>query len=339
MKVAVVWNRSRKGVINRFGQPCPEKYGKKTVDLIIGAIREGGHEVELFEADRRLCSKLMVYMPPDENGQPTGIVFNLAYGIQGECRYTHLPAMLEMAGVPYTGSSPMGHALALDKVVTKILLQHAGVPTPKFRVLPETNQNTKGLRFPLIVKPRHESTSYGLKLVQNETELDEAVKYIVEQYQQEALVEEYIDGREFCVGILGNENAEILPIVETDFGNRELKLNTWDDKYHKSLAEPEKVCPAPINEDLAKRLQEISLATFRACHCKDYSRIDIRVDKDGNPFVLEINSMASLGSGGSYVYSAKVAGLNFNSLINKILEVTSERYFGQTADKAFAVTN
>ncbi|MBX7170802.1 MAG: ATP-grasp domain-containing protein [Pyrinomonadaceae bacterium] len=337
MKVAVVWNRSKKGVINQFGQPCPEKYGKKTVNLILEALREGGHEVELFEADRRLFSKLLVYMPPDENGQPTGIVFNLAYGIQGECRYTHLPAMLEMAGVPYTGSSPMGHALALDKVVTKILLQHAGVPTPNFRVMSKTDKNADGLKFPLIVKPRHESTSYGLKLVSNEAELNEAVTNIVEQYQQEALVEEYIDGREFCVGILGNENAETLPIVETDFGTREVKLNTWDDKYHKSEAEPQKVCPAPIEESLAEKLREISMRTFNACHCKDYSRIDIRVDKDGNPFVLEINSMASLGAGGSYVYSAKIAGYDFNSLINRILTVTYQRYFGDNSIKVTAI--
>ncbi len=97
----------------------------------------------------------------------------------------------------------------------------------------------------MVVKPRHESSSFGLKIVHNEVELDKAVDDIVKLYQQEALVEEYVDGREFCVGILGNEHAVTLPIVEIAFGERELKLNTWDDKFHKSLAEPEKINPRP----------------------------------------------------------------------------------------------
>lgn len=255
-------------------------------------------------------------------------MLNLSYGIQGDCRYAHVPGMLEMAGIPYTGSSPLGHALALDKVVTKILMEDIGIPSPNYRIVSSPNWKVEGLRFPLIVKPRHESTSYGLHFVSDGNELEKAVLEVLTQYQQDALVEEYIEGREVCVGLLGNDPVELLPLVELDFHGRDLHALTWADKYHKSPDEPEKICPARLCKDLADRLCQMSLATFRACRCKDYARVDIRIDQFGNPFMLEINSMASLGPGGAFVLAAEKAGYSFQALISRILEVACQRYFG-----------
>ncbi|MDB6029176.1 MAG: hypothetical protein JWM68_5399 [Verrucomicrobiales bacterium] len=335
MKIAVVRNRSHEGVINRFGQPCPEVYGKKAVQMTMDSLRSGGHTVEVFEGDKTLFAALQEFMPPDAKGQPTGMVFNMGYGIQGNSRYTHVPAMLEMAGVPYTGGGPLGHAISLDKVVTKIQMRDAGVPTPNYKVMNSAASiDDSGLRYPLIVKPRHESTSFGLRLVEKREQLREAVEAIVSTYRQDALVEEYIDGREIAVALLGNEPMEFLPLVEFDFGNRALKAVTWDDKYHKQPDEPTKVCPAPVDEKLAERLRAISLATFRACHCKDYSRVDIRIDPAGNPFVLEINSMASLGTGGAYVMAATKAGYTYSALVNRILDLAHQRYFGTPAPRS-----
>src|SRR5262249_14395068 len=246
MKVAVVRNRDFEGVINRFGQPCPERYSEQSVQPVVEALSENGHDVTLLEADKSLLSELEEFMPPDAEGLPTGMVFNMAYGIQGEGRYTHVPAMLEMAGVPYTGSSPLGHALALDKVITKTLIQKVGVPTPNFRVMSKPGESIESLRFPLVVKPRHESTSYGLHLVYNLDELDAAVRSVITDYEQDALVEEYIEGREICVAMLGNDEMEFLTLVETDFGDRNSRLITWADKFHKRADEPEKICPAQI---------------------------------------------------------------------------------------------
>jgi len=335
MKVALVRNQVKTdGVINRFGQVCPEAYGKRTVQMVIDGLRSAGHTVEVFRADKTLLAELERYMPPDAAaGRPTGMVFNMAYGIQGECRYTHAPAMLEMAGVPYTGSSPLGHALALDKVVTKILMRDAGVPTPAFQVMRRPETIAEGLHFPLIVKPRHESTSFGLRLVRRPEELADAVQAAVAKYEQDALVEEYIDGREVCVGLLGNDPVECLPVVELDFGGRDLRAMTYDDKYHKRPDEPRKICPASVSEPLAARLRLLALATFRACHCKDYARVDIRIDPAGNPFVLEINSMASLGPGGSFVLAAQHAGYTHPALVCRILDVAHERYFGTPAPR------
>jgi len=335
MKVAVVRNRVKSdGVINRFGQVCPESYGKSTVQKVVEALQAAGHTVELLRADKSLLAELERFMPPDAaTGRPTGMVFNMAYGIQGECRYTHAPAMLEMAGVPYTGSSPLGHALALEKVITKILTVAAGVPTPRWQVMRCPEKKAEALRFPLVVKPIHESTSFGLHLVRDQEELAAAVHAVVTKYEQDALVEEFIGGREVAVGLLGNNPPECLPLVEMDFGGRDLRAMTYDDKYHKRPDEPAKICPAPLDEALAGMLREMALATFRACHCKDYARVDIRIDPEGRPLVLEINSMASLGPGGSFVLAARHAGYEHAALVTRILDVAHERYFGVPAPR------
>jgi D-alanine-D-alanine ligase len=326
MRVAVVRNRETSGVINRFGQACPEVYANKTIKSVVDALRARDHTVAEFEGDKTLLAELEPFLTSNAGDGPGGLVLNMAYGIQGESRYTHVPAMLEMAGVAYTGSGPLGHAIALDKVVTKDLLQHAGIPTPAYSVMRRPSETSSGLRFPLVVKPRHESTSYGLRLVSNRSELADAVSAVIAQYKQDALVEEYIDGREICVALLGNHDMEFLPLVEADFGVRQTRLVTYEDKYHLNSVEPDKVCPAPIDEALAKKLRDISLACFRACYCKDYARVDIRIDRSGNPYVLEINSMASLGARGSYVCAALAAGYTYESLVNRILEVALERY-------------
>ena len=328
MKIAVVQNRSRLGVNNKFGLKCFERYGKRTISSVEDALRRNGHEVILCEGDNTLLATLQAFMPADPQQNPTGMVFNMAYGIQGNCRYTHVPAMLEMAGVPYTGSSPLGHALSLDKVITKRLLREAGIPTPNFRVLGSPEDSTEGLRFPVVVKPRHESTSFGLQLIGDPAAVGPAVEAIVDKYRQEALVEEYVAGREVCVALLGNDDGtEVFPLVEQDFGDRQLDLVTWDDKMHKVSTEPKKICPASLPEAVAAQLHDIALGTFRACQCQDYARVDIRLDAEMNPFVLEINSMASLGPTGSYVLAAEIAGYSFDALIARILDVAHRRYF------------
>jgi D-alanine-D-alanine ligase len=331
MRIAIVHNTVCDTTINSFGKPSPESYANKTIQRVADALRKSGHEVVTVSGDISLFAMLERFMPPAIRGterQPSGIVFNMAYGIQGACRYTHVPAMLEMAGVPYTGSSPLGHALALDKVITKHLIQAAGVPTPAFKVFAGPGQSIDGLRYPMIVKPRHESTSYGLQLVNCREALDAAVAAVVERYQQEALVEEYIDGREVCVGLLGNDLMEFLPPVELDFRGREVRLMTWEDKYHRREDEPEKICPAILTNELLTQLNRLALATFHACHCNDYARVDFRIDAAGRPHVLEINSMVSLGEGGSFVKAATAAGYNYATLIQRIVMVTTERYFG-----------
>ncbi|MBB4232838.1 D-alanine-D-alanine ligase [Rhizobium mongolense] len=295
---------------------------------MVAALQEGGHEVLLCEGDKGLLPTLEQFMPPDPQARPSGMVFNMAYGIQGEYPYTHVPAMLEMAGVPYTGSSPLGHGLAHDKVITKRLIRDRGLPTPNFRVMRRGTESTGDLRFPVVVKPRKESTSRGLQLVHEPARLRQAVKVIVTQYSQDALVEEYIEGREISVALLGNDELELLPLVEQEFGDRETRLVTWEDKMHMAVAAPQKICPAQIGSRLATMLRDMSVATFRACQCRDFGRVDFRIDRTGQPFVLEANSMPSFDMRDSYMLAATTAGHSFSSLVNHILNVAHTRYFG-----------
>ncbi|RWJ01195.1 ATP-grasp domain-containing protein [Mesorhizobium sp.] len=327
MRVAVVWNHDNSGVINRFGKPRTEFDDRETVESVMAALQEGGHETLLCEGDKGLLTRLERFMPPDAQAHPSGIVFNMAYGIQGECHSSHVPAMLEMAGVPYTGSSPLGHGLALDKVITKRLIRDGGVPTPNFRVMRHGTESADDLRFPVVVKPRHESNSLGLQLVHEPAQLRQAVEVIVTQYAQDALVEEYIEGREICVALLGNGELEVLPLVEQDFGDRETRLMTWEAK-NIAVAAPQKICPAQIGSNLATILRNISVAAFRACQCRDYARVDLRIDRCGQTFVLEINSMPGLSTTSSYGLAATTTGHSFSSLVNRILDIAHTRYFG-----------
>lgn len=329
MRIAVVRNYDHRGVINRFGQPCPEEYDLDgAAEDVLAALQEGGHEALLYEGDKGLIAELERFMPPDSQARPSGIVFNMAQGIQGEYRYTHVPAMLEMAGVPYTGSSPLGHVLAQDKILAKRLLRDGGVPTPNFRVMRSGAESTGDLRYPLVVKSRLEECSLGLQLVHEPAQLKQAVEGIVTRYGQDALVEEYIAGREVYVALLGNQELEVLPLVERDFGDRETHLYTYEDKHSNTAAPLREICPAPVGSSLAALLREVSVAAFRICQCRDFARVDIRIDRSGQPFVLEINAMPAINRGSTYALAARSAGHNYSSVVNRILDEAHTRYFG-----------
>ncbi|KAB2952708.1 ATP-grasp domain-containing protein [Heliorestis acidaminivorans] len=328
MKIAIVYNRDSQAVINLFGIPNREKYGLKTIQMIRDAIKQGGFQVKTFEGDKNLISNLEDFMPSVISGERPGLVFNLSYGIQGRARYTHVPGILEMLGIPYVGSGPETQAIALDKVVTKVILMHKGLPTPRFCVLEKADSPlTEDLSYPLIVKPKDESISLGLRIVHNEEELRAGVANIYEMFQAPTLVEEYIEGREINVGLLGNDPVQALPPVELDFGEGE-QIFSYEDKMEISGRKVRKICPANLSEAEIERLQKLAIDAFKALGCFDAARVDFRLDKDGNPYILEINSLPSLGENASYVFGAQHIGLDYNALVNKLVEVAAQRYFG-----------
>ncbi|MFH1724318.1 MAG: ATP-grasp domain-containing protein [Elusimicrobiota bacterium] len=328
MRIAVVFNRDSKKVINLFGVPNREKYGLANIRRILDALKAGGHQAKAFEGDKDLIDTLGAFMPRVLKGERPGMVFNLSYGIQGQARYTHVPSILEMVGIPYVGSGPLAHSLALDKVVAKMLFRQHGLPTPDFAVIQDLGADLPELPFPLIVKPKNEAVSFGLRIVRNKDELREGAEAIVSKFAQPALVERYIEGREINVGVLGNSPAEALPPAELVFGTEGPPIYTHEDKTRKSGREIGVVCPAELTEELAARAKELGLKAFSALGCYDCARIDMRLDKEGNLFILEVNSLPSLGEHGSFVEGAKAAGLDFTALINRLVEVASARYFG-----------
>jgi D-alanine-D-alanine ligase len=326
MKVAIIYNEDLTGVINQFGVQNKEVYNPKTVKGIAESLEKGGHNVRIVDGNMHIIEKLHEFMPRVIEGERMGMVFNMAYGIQGESRYTHLPSMLEMLGIPYVGSGPEGHALALDKVITKIILQKYNLPTPDFWVFSRDDEDMSAVHFPAIVKPKMEAVSYGLRVVNTKTELQEAVHFVVSEFNQQALVEQFIRGREFCVGLLGNGDPEVFPVLEIDLEGDPDAIQTVFDKRKSPRG---KICPAQIPQKLADEMIRLSKETFKALGLRDFARVDIRMDEDEHIYILEINSMASLGLTGAYVNAAKVAGYDYTRVVNKILEVASVRYFSE----------
>jgi len=329
MKIAVVYNRDSQNVINLFGLPNREKYGKEAIQRIIDGLKKYKHQVKAFEADKDLIRNLENFMPRVVKGEHPGIVFNLSYGIQGQARYTHVPSILEMVGIPYVGSGPLAHSLALDKVVAKMIFLHHDLPTPAFSVLSSPDFQMPDLPYPLIVKPKNESVSMGIKVVKNDDELREAAQNIFDNFSnQPVLVEQYIEGREINVGLIGNNPPETLPPCEIIFGKKGPQIYTTEDKKGESGREIRWRCPAPIGDDLTKRAQEIAQKAFSVLGCYDAARADMRMDKEGKLYILETNSLPSLGEHGSYVIAAEQVGLDFPALVNRLVEVASARYFG-----------
>ncbi|HBH11953.1 MAG: D-alanine--D-alanine ligase domain protein [Clostridiales bacterium 38_11] len=329
MKVAVIYNLESQAVINHFGRPCQEQYSQETINDIKNSLAKGGHQVFAFEGDKHIIEKLEHFMTPAISGQISGMVFNLCYGIQGKGRYMHIPGVLEMMGIPYVGSAPDTHALAMNKVVTKIIIEKKGLPTPKFTVMERSDSDMRAdMQYPLIVKPKDETSSLGLRKVTNEAQLRKGVKAIFDAFTTQTLVEEYIDGREINVGLLGNNPVVALPPVELLF-KEDPRIFTFEDKYNISGRKVDKICPALLSKDETVKIQQLAIDTYNAVGCLDFARVDIRLDKEGNPYVLEINSMPGLNRDSSLVIAAKNKGLDFTAFINRLVEVAHERYIDQ----------
>lgn len=329
MQIAVVHNINQSGVINQFGRLNKEMYYRDEIDLFIANLEKRHRNVQEFDGDKFLFQNLESYFHAlIKDSKPDVIVFNLAYGIQGNSRYTHIPAMLELAGIPYTGSGPLAHSIALDKEMTKRILLQAGIPTLDFIVIEQKtdliNLQLDGLKFPLIIKPKDEAGSFGISVVYDKDELLENIESTLKAYNQALIVEEYVDGRELNVGLLGNgQDVEAFSPVEIDFRNSGHKFQSATGKKDCSYGH---ICPADIPESLSKRLRDLAIQTFTLLKCCDYARVDFRLDADMNPYVLEINSMASIHEKGSYFYGAQEAGFDYQGMVNKMIEVALNRY-------------
>lgn len=330
MKVAVIYNKGEEkdtDVINVFGMQTKERYSSRMAEMVASALEKGGHNVRILDGNMQIIDELQNFMPKVVRGERPGMVFNMAYGIQGQSRYTHLPAMLEMLGIPYIGSGPSGHAVALDKVLSKILFLQHKLPTPPFWVFSDGEEDIGEVQYPVIVKPKMEAVSFGLCVVDNAADLKEAIKNISREFGQQVLAEVFIPGREFCVALLGNgATLETLPIVEIDLQGDPNAIQTVYDKTQKPLG---KICPADVPPDVNEQLCGLAKKSFNSLGLCDFSRVDFRMDENNSLHILEINSMASLNLSGSYVLAANADGMDFTVLINRMLDIAAIRYFGE----------
>ena len=335
MRVALACNLIRPAML--AGRPLDtvaELDCEETIRALEAALRSSGHEVVRIEADAGAPAALA------RSG--VGIVFNVAEGLLGESRESLIPAICEVLDLPYTGSGVLTTAMCLDKSVAKTLLRAHGVLTPRGQVFVDPHAPLDpSLEFPLIVKLAREGSSMGLSrrsIVDDESALRERIAALVATYGGPALAEEFVAGREFTVGVLGNDVLEVLPIVEVVFSHpRGINVFQPDEPLVRMAASmgraPEwdaddghdVVCPAKIDDGLARRIRETVCGAFRALGCRDWCRIDLRLGDDGRLYVLELNPIAGLDPSYLLPRAAAVAGYSYDALITRILDLALAR--------------
>lgn len=263
------------------------------------------------------------------------IIFNLCEGIDGNVMgETWVPAFLDIFGIPYTGSNSFTLALCLDKGKTKDILMANSIPTPPYQVFTNISERiSTDLNFPLIVKPVHEDASVGITLdsvVHDEAQLMQRIEHVLDNYCQPALVEEYIEGREINVAIIGNGgHISILPFSEIlfDYDDDTARVVDYEAKWiddSRTYGRTRGVCPASLPPGVEKRIREYAVKAYELTGCQDYARVDFRLRED-IPYVLEVNPNPGINVDSGFVRSAKASGLDYEGLIRNILNAAVKR--------------
>ncbi|MBI4872275.1 MAG: ATP-grasp domain-containing protein [Candidatus Riflebacteria bacterium] len=336
MKLALVYNQKKSAPAATEGPSEPQaddKYAEwdtpETIQAVATALATR-HRVSLVEADEAAFERLRKDRPD--------LVFNMAEGLHGASREAQIPALLEMLDIPYTGSDPLTLAICLDKSRTKEVLAYHKVPTPAFQVVESTDEPIR-VKLPCLVKPLFEGSSKGIfddSLARDRTSLRSAVRRVLERYHQPALVERYLSGREFTVAMLGNgERQRILPIVEICFDSLPSHVNPiysfeakwiWD-----TTEQPLEIfrCPAQLDDALEERIHEVCRRTWRVLRCRDWCRIDLRLDEKGEPHVLELNPLPGIlpnpADNSCFPKAARTAGISYDQLLLSVVDAAAER--------------
>lgn len=292
-------------------------------DNLAEAIIGLGHKFEHFLADQCLYDKLISFDP--------NLVFNRSNRENSDRRLAFAPQLLDVLSIPYTGPNAENCVTAYDKCLTKIILQNITIPTPRFALIddPKDIQIPDNLSFPLLVKPVMGGSSLGIEgenLVFRKDSCQTICSNLMKNFNRPVIIEEFLNGREFTVGILGNEPPEALPILEfINISDGDYHFRSFTSKMVLSKHE-KKSCPALISKQEKNEIITVALRAYEALGCRDYARLDIRLNSDHTPHVLEVNAFPSLLSGGSsFALMAEVAGLSFMDLIDKILNIAINR--------------
>ncbi|MBI4284993.1 MAG: D-alanine--D-alanine ligase [Chloroflexi bacterium] len=329
MKVGLAYDL-KEAVALTAGQPedALEEYDSpKTIALIAAALDLQGHSVVKLGGGREflqnvLCAKV-------------DIVFNIAEG-RGHfrSREAQVPAVLEMLGIPYTGSDPLCLAICLDKPLSKKIVSDAGVLTPKWHVV-KSKEDLRGtslladIAFPAIVKPAWEGSSKGVRLnsvAETPEQAAAIVTRLLDAYEQPVMAEEFIAGDEVTVGMVGNSPPSVLGMMQILPRHRQ-----WHFVYSvevkrdwQNLVDYE--CPPHLPATTLQQIEEASLKAFRALECRDFARLDFRIDAKGVPYFLEINPLPGLGDYSDLVIMALKMGWRYEGLIGAVVNAALERY-------------
>ena len=342
-RIAVVYNHSGEDIYEKIREVDPDSLGfKPEYDIkvatvteeyaaIANALKEQGYKVDLINIKEniQILIDLLKKNPPD-------VVFNLIEFYRDDPSLEHLVAgLFALYGVKFTGSGPFTLALCQRKGMTKQLLLANNVPTPRFKLLSEPKLPRRhGLHYPIIVKPSREDASSGVdkgSVVYDLEQLIERVKKTFEEYNAPILVEEFIEGRELHVSVIGNDPPEVLPMIEIDFSelpSDHPNIISYDAKWNplvESFHRVHSVCPAKLSKRLEKKVKTVAHEAYKITGCKDYARLDIRIRKDNRVFVLEVNPNPDLTVGVSFMESAEQTGLSFGKTLSKIVECALSR--------------
>ena len=303
----------------------------RTIEALTRAIESYGHQVQHLEATPDFPRTLM------QAG--VDLVFNIAEGIRGRNREAQVPSLCELLGIPYTGSDSATLSLCLDKGLAKRILAQHDIDTPRWQVLVTGKEKLKAFRYPVIVKPNAEGTSKGItgkSVVDDEAGVRAAARELIERYQQPALVEEYISGREFTVGLLGERRPRVLPPMEIIFLKQSARP-VYDYTCKQDWQSHVKyVCPAEVTKEELKAIEKVSRATFMALDCRDVARVDLRLTAEGKVFVIEVNPLPGLTPDYSDLcLIANGAKIDYRTLIGEILSggMKRSRERGERSDR------
>jgi D-alanine--D-alanine ligase len=313
LKVGLAFNMKRSDTTSDDSEA--EYDSPRTIEAITQAIEGYGHQVIPLEATGDFPRALLA--------SDVDLVFNLAEGIRGRNREAQVPSLCELMNIPYTGSDPATLSLCLDKGLGKRLLREQGIETPSFQVLVTGREKLRPFRYPVIVKPNAEGTSKGItrkSVVDDEAGVRAAARELIDRYDQPALVEEYISGREFTVGLLGDRRPRVLPAMEVIFLRTTARpVYDYECKQHWEQ-HVRYECPANLTKEQERTMERVSRATFMALGCRDVARVDLRLAPDGRIWVIEVNPLPGLTPDYSDLcLIANGTGIDYKTLIGEIL--------------------
>lgn len=350
-KVLVLWNFVGEDVYEMLKAQGPQPLAWKPDQLAsqvetvaeeihaIGAmLKELGYRVKSVNIEDdfdRLLGAIRAYEPD--------VIFNLVEWFNNDQAHEpYVAGLYELLRVPYTGNTPMCLATCQRKFRTKVLLEAAGLPTPAYFLVEQNDQPPRehGIPYPLIVKPAREDASGGIEkesVVADPEALATRVAHVHREFQQPALVERYIEGREIHVAILGNDPPEVLPLLEFEFDDPTPQEGgewrphivsyeaKWDPTSKDFYSVDSVVPPRGLPRSVARRIREVALEAYKVLGCRDYARVDLRVDSDGLPYILEVNPNPDLSDGTGFMLCAEKSGRTFRGTLGEIVEMALRR--------------
>jgi D-alanine-D-alanine ligase len=307
------------------------------IDSIVEACRSNGYvasDVNIQDDFERLRGAVHKFRPD--------VIVNLVEFFNDESsQEAYVAGLFDLWRIPYTGSSPLTLLTCQRKFRTKVLLEAQGVPTPAYTIFYELPvPKAVGLPYPLIVKPSREDASGGIDadaVVNDHAALEARVKWVLEEHQQPALVERFIDGREIHVAIMGNSPPEVLPMLEFEFEAQDEddprpQILTYEAKWDPTspdfYASDVQVPPRKLTRKLGNRIRDAALAAYRITGCRDYARVDFRIDAEGEPYILEVNPNPDLAQGVGFSLCAEKSGRTFANIVGELLAMAMARGTG-----------